>query len=69
MRKKNINLLIAEIQNAASTHKPFKITCRNAIEYSNKILVHEKDLNKPSNAEEFVRDEMNHFKYLKTQSN
>lgn len=55
MKKKNINLLIAEIQSASSTKKPIKITCKNAIEYTNKIFVNEDDLNRPSNAENYVR--------------
>ena len=55
MKKKNISLLIAEIQTTSSTQKPFKITCKNAIQYSNKIFVNEKDLNKPTDAEDYVK--------------
>lgn len=45
--------------------KPIKITCKNAIEYTNKIFVNEDDLNRPSNAENYVRQEMNSFRNRK----
>lgn len=54
--KKNISNLIAEISRKSKTNKVgrFKITCKNANAYMNKILVDSEEFNKPSLMERFV---------------
>jgi hypothetical protein len=54
--KKNLGKLIVEVGKAAMPKKltPFKITCQNAHEFTNKILVDAEEYNKPSSAKLFI---------------
>lgn len=61
--KKNLSRLIAEVKPGSSrpSRGGFKLTCRNAHEYTNKILVDADEMNKPSNAERFIGEEMEEY--------
>jgi|688.fasta_scaffold249786_2 hypothetical protein len=56
--RKNISQLIVQVSSkATSSVRPlFKITCKNAAKYTNKILVDEEEYNRPSSMEAFIRE-------------
>lgn len=58
--KKNISNLIAQVGKTVTpqSKRPFKITCQNAHEYTNKIRVDAVEYNRPSTTQKYISEEM-----------
>jgi hypothetical protein len=68
--KKNATLIAQVARSASASRKDaFKVTCKNANRYANKILVDSEQFNQPGVTEAFIRAEMQDYRPARLQHN